>query len=73
MEQRPLKQHALYCTNEIKPGNMIVALRVTGGYSHEVRIETTKRVLRYLERFVVQKAIIYILNTIIKYTILEYL
>ena len=58
MELRPLKQHALYWTNEVKPGNMIVALQVTGEYSHEVMRATIKTVLRYLERFVVQNAII---------------
>ena len=53
MEQRPLKQHALYFTNEVKPRNMINALRVTGGYSHEVRKATIYRVLQYFKRFVV--------------------
>ena len=37
MEQQSLQQHALHCTNEVEPDNLIDALRVTGGYSKEVR------------------------------------
>ena len=43
MEQRSLQQHALYCTNEDKPDNLINALRVTGGYSKEVRKANIKK------------------------------
>ena len=50
MEQRSLQQHALYCTNEVEPDNLIDALRVTGGYSNEVRKANIKRMRRYLQR-----------------------
>ena len=49
MEQQPL-QHALYCTNEVEPENLIDALRVTGGYSKEVRKRNIKLMRRYLQR-----------------------
>ena len=50
MEQRSLQQHALYCTNEVAPDNLIDALRVTGGYSKEVRKANIKKIRRYLQR-----------------------
>ena len=49
-EQRLLDQHACYCKNEVEPGNLIDALRDTGGYSQEVRKATIKRMRRYLQK-----------------------
>ena len=54
MEQRSLQQHALYCKNEVEPENLIDALRVTGGYSKEVRKATITRMRRYLQRLKVE-------------------
>ena len=50
MEQRSLRQHALYCKNEVKPENLIGDLRVTGGYSKKVRIATLTKMRRYLQK-----------------------
>ena len=55
MEQRSLQQHALYCTNEVEPDNLIDALPVTGGYSKEVRKANIKRMRRYLQRLEEEK------------------
>ena len=55
MEQRSLQQHALYCKNEVEPENLIDALRVTGGYSKEVRRATITRMRRYLQRLEVEE------------------
>ena len=72
MEQRSLKQHALYFKIEVEPGNLMDALRVTGGYSKDVRKATIKRMRRYLRRLEVEEgANIYILHIIIKDTIIS--
>ena len=64
MEERSLKQHALYCKNDVEPGNLIDALRVTGWYSKEVRKATIIRLRRYLQWIKVEEegATIKILN-----------
>ena len=55
MEVRSLQQHAFYCKNEIEHGNLIDALRDTGGYSKEVRKATIIRMRRYLQRIEVEE------------------
>ena len=65
MEERSLQQHAFHCKNEVEPGNLIDALRDTGGYSKEVRKATIIRMRRYLQRIEVEEkgATIKILNS----------
>ena len=58
IEQRSLQQYALYCTNEVKPHNLIVALRVMGVYPKEVRKANIKRMRRYLQRLQEERATI---------------
>ena len=73
MERRSLQQQALFCKNEIEPSNLIDALRVTNGYSKDVRKATIKRMRRYLQRLKVKEegGNIQILHNIIKYTIIS--
>ena len=47
-EQRTLDQHKWYCKNEVEPGDLIDALRDTGGYSKEVKKARLDRIRRYL-------------------------
>ena len=49
-EQRTFQQHLLYCTKEVESGNLIDALRSTGGYSKEIRKASLDRIRKYLQR-----------------------
>ena len=55
MEQSSLHLHALYCKNVVEPENLIDALRVTGGYSKEVRRATITSMRQNLQRLEVEE------------------
>ena len=50
MERWSLQQHALYCTNEVEPDNLIYALLLTAGNSKEVRKTNINKMRQYLQR-----------------------
>ena len=54
-EQRTLIQHKWYCKTEVEPGNLIDALRDTGGYSKEVREARWDKIRRYLDKLDAEK------------------
>ena len=49
-EQKTLQQHRWYCKKEVDPENLIDKLRVTGGFSKNIRNLTIERTRRYFKR-----------------------
>ena len=49
-EKKILQQHRWYCEKEVDPENLIDQLRVTGGFSKQIRNSTIERTRRYLKR-----------------------
>jgi hypothetical protein len=48
--ERYLKQHADKCKNEIKEGNLIDTLKITGGFSKEIRHRFLSKHVVYLKK-----------------------
>lgn len=48
--ERYLKQHESLCPNEVQKENIIDALKITGGYSQEIKKRHIERTIRYAKR-----------------------
>ena len=48
--ERYLKQHEPHCPNEVDPDNLIDALKVTGGYSKEIRKRQVEGLIRHAKK-----------------------
>lgn len=49
--ERYLKIHENMCPNQIEPGNLIDALKTTGGYSREIRRRWLEKAIRYNKKW----------------------
>ena len=49
--ERCLKLHVNMCPNQIEPGNLIDALKSTGGYSKEIRRRWLEKAITYNKKW----------------------
>jgi len=53
--ERYLKQHESLCSNEVQKENIIDALKITGGYSQEIKKRHIERMIRYAKRLAAER------------------